>query len=98
MSNTEESRGSYLAALLFYPLAICFLELLLKGLDQYNTFLDISLLPTVLFSLATGFLLAFVFLLIKPVVLSRILSGITMFLLWIIFCVEFDCNVFYKIY
>ena len=98
MSNTDESRGSYLAALLFYPLAICFLELLLKGLDQYDTFLDISLLPTVLFSLATGFLLAFVFLLIKPVVLSRILSGITMFALWLIFCVEFDCNVFYKIY
>ncbi len=98
MSNVNEGRGSYLAALLFYPLAILFWELLLKGLDRVNPFLDISLVPTVLFSLATGFLLAFIFLIIKPVVLSRILSGITLFALWVIFCIEFDCNVFYKLY
>lgn len=98
MSDNNEGREKYLAALIFYPLAVLFWELLLKGLDRYNTFLDISLLPTALFSLAVGFLLAFIFLLIRPVLLSRILSGITLFALWVVFCVEFDCNVFYKLY
>lgn len=98
MSNTKEGRISYLPALLFYPFAVTFWELLLKGLDRYNTFLDISLLPTILFSLSAGFVLTFIFLLIRPVVLSRILSGITLFVLWVLFCIEFDCNVFYKLY
>ena len=98
MSNTGNEKGSYLAALLYYPLAILFWELLLKGLDHNNPFLDISLLPTVLFSLAAGLLLSFLFLFIRPVVLSRILSGVLLVALWVIFCVEFDCNVFYKLY
>ncbi|MBO4346786.1 MAG: LTA synthase family protein [Lachnospiraceae bacterium] len=89
---------SALPAVIFYPLAILYFELMLKGMDEYNTFFDISLLTTILFSLAVGFLLALIFSLIRPVVLSRILSGLTLIALWLVFCVEYDCNMFYKMY
>ena len=97
--NSKKNRiKAALPAVIFYPLAILYFELMLKGMDEYNTFFDISLLTTILFSLAVGFLLALIFSLIRPVVLSRILSLITLIILWLIFCVEYDCNVFYKMY
>ena len=85
-------------ALIYYPLTILFFELLLKGLDSYTPFFDLALLPITLFSVGFGLLLACIFLYIKPVVLSRILSAITLIALWVIFCVEFDCNIFYNMY
>ena len=97
--NSKKNRiKAALPAVIFYPLAILYFELMLKGMDEYNTFFDISLLTTILFSLAVGFLLALIFSLIRPVVLSRILSLITLIILWLIFCVEYDCNVLYKMY
>ncbi|MBR5916975.1 MAG: LTA synthase family protein [Lachnospiraceae bacterium] len=42
--------------------------------------------------------MAFVFTLIRPVILSRILSAITLIFLYLVFCVEHDCLHFYKMY
>ncbi|MBP5529998.1 MAG: LTA synthase family protein [Lachnospiraceae bacterium] len=42
--------------------------------------------------------MAFIFTLIRPVILSRILSAVTLIFLWIVFCVEHDCIQFYKMY
>ncbi|MCR4586002.1 MAG: sulfatase-like hydrolase/transferase [Lachnospiraceae bacterium] len=85
-------------ALIFYPLAIVFWEMLLRILDDVNPFWDISLIPMVLFSLSFGFLLSFVFLIIKNKRFSRILSAIVLFLLAFVFFFEYNCISFYKIY
>ena len=85
-------------ALIYYPVTILFFELFLKFFDHVNAPWTYSILPTVLFSLGTGFLLAFLFLFIRPVILSRILSGITVIALWLFFCIEFDINAFYNMY
>ena len=84
--------------MVFYPAAIIYFELLLKALDNYNVITYSSLAITVLFSIAAGLFLAFVFTLIRPVILSRILSAITLIFLWLVFCVEHDCLHFYKMY
>ena len=94
----KKERKTILPALIFYPLAITYFELFLKFADRYNNPFNISLLPTILFSLGTGFLLTFFFLLLRPSVLSRILSGISVVALWVFFCVELDCNIFYNMY
>ena len=95
-SDTKNQHKSYIPALIFYPLAIVFFELSLKLLDGYNSPWNSSLAVTVCFSLAAGLLLALIFTVIRPVILSRILSGITLLLIWIVFCVEYDCNQLYK--
>ena len=97
-SDTKNQHKSYIPALIFYPLAIVFFELSLKLLDGYNSPWNSSLAVTVCFSLAAGLLLALIFTVIRPVILSRILSGITLLLIWLVFCVEYDCNQFYKMY
>ena len=97
-SNSNSSLSNYIPALVFYPLAIVFFELVLKFLDGYNSPWNLSLPVTVCFSLAAGLLLALIFTAIRPVILSRILSGITLLLIWLVFCVEYDCNQFYKMY
>ena len=94
----KKERKTILPALFFYPLAIVYFELFLKFADRYNNPLNITLLPTILFSLGTGFLMTFFFLLLRPTLLSRILSGILITVLWIFFCVELDCNIFYNMY
>ena len=88
----------YTPAIVFYPAAIIYFELLLKALDNYNVISYSSLAITVLFSIAAGLVLAFIFTLIRPVILSRILSAVTLIFLWIVFCVEHDCLQFYKMY
>ena len=88
----------YTPAIVFYPSAIIYFELLLKALDNYNVITYSSLAITVLFSIAAGLFLAFVFTLIRPVILSRILSAITLIFLYLVFCVEHDCLHFYKMY
>ena len=88
----------YTPALVFYPAAIIYFELLLKALDNYNVITYTSVAITVLFSIAAGLILAFVFTLIRPVILSRILSALTLILIWVVFCVEHDCLQFYKMY
>ncbi len=102
MSETNEDKNkkerSYIPALIFYPFAIVFFELALKFMDDYNSPWNISLPVTILFSVSLGLLLAFLFTLIRPVLLSRILSGVTLLLIWLVFCVEYDCNQFYKMY
>ncbi len=85
-------------ALIFYPLLILYWELLLRALDEVNPFFGISLIPVFLFSLSAGFLLAFVFLLIKNEKLSRILSGILLCILCFLYFFECNCIAFYKIY
>jgi hypothetical protein len=102
MSETNEDKNkkerSYIPALIFYPFTIVFFELALKFMDDYNSPWNISLPVTILFSVSFGLLLAFLFTLIRPVLLSRILSGVTLLLIWLVFCVEYDCNQFYKMY
>ena len=88
----------YTPAIVFYPAAFIYFELLLKALDNYNTITYSSFAITVLFSIAAGLLFAFIFTLIRPVILSRILSSLTLIFLYIVFCVEHDCNQFYKMY
>ena len=88
----------YTPAIVFYPAAILYFELLLKALDTYNVITYSSLAITVLFSIAAGLLLAFIFTLIRPVVLSRILSALTLIIIWVAFCIEHDCIQFYKMY
>ena len=88
----------YIPAIVFYPSAIIYFELLLKALDTYNPITYTSLAITVLFSVAAGLFMAFIFTLIRPVILSRILSAVTLIFLWIVFCVEHDCIQFYKMY
>lgn len=85
-------------ALIFYPAIIIYWELLLRALDEVNPFSGISLIPVVLFSLSTGFLLAFIFLALKSPRVSRILSGIILALLCFLFVFEYNCISFYKIY
>ena len=82
----------------FYPVVIIFWELLLRALDEVNPFWDISLIPVVLFSLSAGFLLAFIFRIIPRPRLSRILSGIVLFILCFLYFLEYNCISFYKIY
>ncbi|MBP5493954.1 MAG: LTA synthase family protein [Lachnospiraceae bacterium] len=67
-------------------------------MDNYNVITYSSIAITVLFSIAAGLVLAFVFTLIRPVILSRILSAITLIFLYLVFCVEHDCLHFYKMY
>ena len=88
----------YIPAIVFYPSAIIYFELLLKALDTYNPITYTSLAITVLFSVAAGLFMAFIFTLIRPVILSRILSAVTLIFLWIVFCFEHDCIQFYKMY
>ena len=97
-NKKDERKQSLLPAFIFYPLAILFFEFLLRVLDNYNGFWDFSIVPMALFSLAFGDFLAFLFLLIRPAWLSRILSFVILLALWLVFCIEFDCNRFYKIY
>ena len=80
----------YTPAIVFYPAAFIYFELLLKALDNYNTITYSSIAITVLFSIAAGLLFAFVFTIIRPVILSRILSSLTLIFLYIVFCVEHD--------
>lgn len=94
-SNTLKT---YIPALIYYPLAIVFWELSLKFMDSYNSPWNISLAITFLFAAAAGLLLAFIFTAVRPVVLSRILSAIVIIALWVIFCIEYDCNQFFKMY
>ncbi len=96
--DAKASIKSYLPALIFYPLTIVFYELMLKFTDNYNSPWNASILTTVLFSISAGLLFCLIFTLIRPVILSRILSGITIAALWVLFCVEYDCNQFYKMY
>ncbi|MCR4649048.1 MAG: hypothetical protein K5776_08220, partial [Lachnospiraceae bacterium] len=96
--DAKASIKTYLPALIFYPVTIVFCELMLKFTDNYNSPWNVSILTTVLFSISAGLLFCLIFTLIRPVILSRILSGITIALLWILFCVEYDCNQFYKMY
>jgi phosphoglycerol transferase MdoB-like AlkP superfamily enzyme len=103
MKETEKKKNNrllqfYTPAFVFYPAAIIYFELLLKALDNYNIITYSSLAITVLFSIAAGLFLAFVFTLIRPVILSRILSAITLIFLYLVFCVEHDCLHFYKMY
>ena len=103
MKETEKKKNNrlllfYTPAMVFYPAAIIYFELLLKALDNYNVITYSSLAITVLFSIAAGLFLAFVFTLIRPVILSRILSAITLIFLYLVFCVEHDCLHFYKMY
>ena len=96
--NNKNRLKFYTPAIVFYPAAIIYFELLLKALDNYNVITYSSLAITVLFSIAAGLFLAFVFTLIRPVILSRILSAITLIFLYLVFCVEHDCLHFYKMY
>ena len=89
---------TYIPALIFYPLAIVFWELSLKFMDSYNSPWNITLAVTFLFAVAAGLLLAFIFTALRPIVLSRILSGIVLIAIWVFFCFEHDCIQFYKMY
>ena len=90
---------SFLPTLLFYPLAMLYFELFLKLLDSnVENPWGFPLIPIVVYSLFAGLLMSVLFWLIRPVLLSRILSGLTMVLLWVFFCIEFDCNIFYNMY
>ena len=96
--NLSNFKETPYAPFIFFPLSFCYFELILKFMDTYNPFFDLSLLPIVVFSIALGLLFAFFMTLIKSPVVSRIISGVVLFILWIVFSVEFDCNQFYKMY
>ncbi len=83
---------------IFFPLTILFYELFLRLFDSSTPFFDIALLPIVLFSVGLGLLISFILYLIKPNILSRILTVIVCAVLWVIFCVEYDCHIFYGMY
>lgn len=83
---------------IYFPLTILFYELFLRLFDSSSVFFDITLIPIVIFSLGLGLLISFLLYVIKPTLLSRILAVVITALLWVMFCVEYDCHIFYGMY
>lgn len=83
---------------LFFPMALLYHEFLLRAFDQETTFFAAALLPTVLFALATGFLVTLVLDLLPWRKVSRI-AAIVLTVFWTVYtCVEYCCKSYYKIY
>ncbi len=91
-------KGSPLLSALFFPCALLYHELLLRAFDRDVRFFSAGLLPTLLFSLSTGFLVFAALDLIPAKRFSRAAGGVLMFLTIVVLCAERGIKGFFSMY
>ena len=80
--------GGPALSVLFFPAAVLYHELLLRAFDQGSDFLDLALLPILLFSAAAGLALSIVLDLLPWKKAARIIGGVVLGLGAVVLCVE----------
>ena len=84
--------GGPALALLFFPVAVLYHELLLRVFDRDVPFFDLALLRILLFSAAAGLALTLILDLLPWRRAARIAGGVVLGLTAVIFCVERGCR------
>ena len=90
--------GGPLLSALFFPAALLYHELLLRGFDRDCTFFDLALLRILLFSIAAGLAAALVLDLLPWRKAMRITGGVLIGLWTVLLCVERGCRATFGIY
>ena len=90
--------GGPALALLFFPVAVLYHELLLRVFDRDVPFFDLALLRILLFSAAAGLALTLILDLLPWRRAARIAGGVVLGLTAVIFCVERGCRAMFGLY
>jgi len=90
--------GGPALALLFFPAAVLYHELLLRVFDRDVPFFDLALLRILLFSAAAGLALTLILDLLPWRRAARIAGGVVLGLTAVIFCVERGCRAMFGLY
>ena len=90
--------GGPALSVLFFPAAVLYHELLLRAFDQGSDFLDLALLPILLFSAAAGLALSIVLDLLPWKKAARIIGGVVLGLGAVVLCVERGCRSMFGLY
>ena len=94
----RRNAGGPLLSALFFPAALLYHELLLRGFDRDCTFFDLALLRILLFSIAAGLAAALVLDLLPWRKAMRITGGVLIGLWTVLLCVERGCRATFGIY
>lgn len=97
-SRSKKSRGNLTFSLLFFPLAVLYQEIMLKGIVHEVPLFDHCFLYLFLFSVSCGLVIWLLGNLFRWRVLTRWIIGIVLIIGAVLFSAFFCCKVYYRTY
>ena len=98
LSRNRRGANIPLLSVWFFPAVILYHELLLRAFDRDAAFFGLALLPTALFSIAAGLVIALLLDLLPWKTAGRIIGGVLLGLGTVLFCVERGCRATFGLY